>query len=52
LGEQAIYNDVIIEAMREVFELRDHAFEIFVNDIKNATEWSLIIEGDIPEMEF
>jgi 3-oxoacid CoA-transferase subunit B len=42
----------VIEVTDEGFRLLERAPGVTVEDIKNATEGRLIIEGDIPEMQF
>ncbi len=42
----------VIEVTDEGFKLLERAPGVSVEDIKNATEGRLIIEGDIPEMQF
>ncbi|MFL9845406.1 CoA transferase subunit B [Flavobacterium rhizosphaerae] len=42
----------VIEVVAEGFKLLERAPGITVEDIKNATEGNLIIEGEIPEMAF
>ena len=40
----------VLEIVPEGFKLLERAPDVTVEDIKNATEGNLIIEGDIPEM--
>jgi len=40
----------VLEIVPEGFKLLERAPGVTVEDIKNATEGTLIIEGDIPEM--
>ena len=40
----------VLEIVPEGFKLLEHAPGVTVEDIKNATEGTLIVEGDIPEM--
>lgn len=40
----------VLEIVREGFKLLERAPGVTVEDIKNATEGNLIVEGDIPEM--
>ncbi len=49
--KKIVTNMAVIEVTPEGFKLLERAPGISVDDIKNATEGSLIIEGDIPEME-
>ncbi|WP_445710368.1 CoA transferase subunit B [Flavobacterium sp.] len=42
----------VIEVTPKGFKLLERAPGVTVEDIKNATEGTLIIEGEIPEMEF
>jgi 3-oxoacid CoA-transferase subunit B len=49
--KKIVTNMAVIEVTPKGFKLLERAPGISVDDIKNATEGSLIIEGDIPEME-
>jgi len=41
----------VLEVTEQGFKLLERAPGVSVEDIKNATEGTLIIEGDIPEMD-
>lgn len=48
--KKIVTNLAVIEVTNEGFKLLERAPGVSVNDIKNATEATLIVEGDIPEM--
>ena len=50
--KKIVSNLAVLEIKDGKFHLLERAPGISVEDIKNATEGDLIIEGDIPEMEF
>ncbi len=49
--KKIVTNMAVIEVTPDGFKLLERAPGISVEDIKNATEGHLIIEGDIPEMK-
>jgi 3-oxoacid CoA-transferase subunit B len=49
--KKIVTNMAVIEVTPEGFKLLERAPGISVEDIKNATEGHLIIEGDVPEMK-
>jgi 3-oxoacid CoA-transferase subunit B len=49
--KKIVTNMAVIEVTPEGFKLLERAPGISVEDIRNATEGHLIIEGDIPEMK-
>lgn len=48
--KKIVTNLAVLEITEQGFKLLERAPEVSVEDIKNATEGSLIIEGEIPEM--
>src|SRR5690606_6549756 len=50
--KKIVSNLAVLEIKDGKFHLLERAPGISVEDIKNATEGDLIIEGNIPEMEF
>ena len=49
--KKIVTNMAVIEVIPDGFKLLERAPGVSVEDIKNATEGHLIIEGDIPEMK-
>ena len=49
--KKVVTNLAVLEVTDKGFKLLERAPGISVEDIKNATEGTLIVEGDIPEME-
>ncbi|EDP70929.1 3-oxoadipate CoA-succinyl transferase, beta subunit [Flavobacteriales bacterium ALC-1] len=49
--KKIVTNMAVIEVTEEGFKLLERAPGVSVDDIKNATEGHLIVEGDIPEMK-
>lgn len=49
--KKIVTNLAVIEVLPEGFKLVERAPGVRVEDIKNATEGTLLIDGDIPEME-
>jgi 3-oxoacid CoA-transferase subunit B len=49
--KKIVTNLAVIEVTSGGFKLLERAPGVSVDDIKNATEGHLIIEGEIPEME-
>ena len=49
--KKIVTNLAVLEVTNKGFRLLERAPGISVEDIKNATEGTLIIEGNIPEME-
>ncbi|WP_400075904.1 3-oxoacid CoA-transferase subunit B [Winogradskyella sp. R77965] len=49
--KKIVTNMAVIEVTDKGFKLLERASGVSVEDIKNATEGHLIIEGDIPEMK-
>ena len=49
--KKIVTNLAVLEVTNKGFKLLERAPGISVEDIKKATEGSLIIEGNIPEME-
>jgi 3-oxoacid CoA-transferase subunit B len=47
-----VTNLAVLDIVEDKFRLLERAPGVSVEDIKNATEGDLIIEGDIPEMKF
>ncbi len=50
--KRIVTNLAVLDISPEGFQLIERAPGVGVEDIKNATEGRLIIEGDIPEMKF
>ena len=50
--KKIVSNLAVLEVENNSFKLIERAPGVSVEEIKNATEGDLIIEGDIPEMEF
>lgn len=48
--KKIVTNLAVLEVIKEGFKLIERAPGVSVEEIKNATEGTLIIEGDIPEM--
>ena len=48
--KKIVTNLAVIEVTEQGFKLLERAPGVTVEDIKNATEGTLIIEGEIPEM--
>ncbi len=48
--KKIVTNLAVLEVTEKGFKLLERAPEVTVDDIKNATEGTLIVEGDIPEM--
>lgn len=48
---KVVTNLAVMEVTQEGFKLLERAPGVSVEDIKNATEGKLIVEGDIPEMK-
>ena len=49
--KKIVTNLAVIEVTPKGFKLLERAPSVTVEEIKNATEGHLIIEGDIPEMK-
>lgn len=49
--KKIVTNMAVIEVTEQGFKLLERAPGVTVEDIKKATEGTLIIEGDIPEMD-
>ena len=49
--KKIVTNMAVLEVTEQGFKLLERAPGVSVEDIKNATEGTLIIEGDIPEMD-
>ena len=49
--KKVVTNLAVLEVTKKGFKLVERAPGVSVEDIKNATDAALIIEGDIPEME-
>ena len=49
--KKIVTNMAVIEVTPEGFKLLERAPGVSVEDIKNATEGKLIVDGDIPEMQ-
>ena len=49
--KKVVTNLAVLEVTDEGFKLLERAPGVSVEDIQNATEGTLIIEGDIPEMK-
>ena len=49
--KKIVTNMAVLEVTDNGFELLERAPGVSVEDIRNATEGTLIVEGDIPEME-
>lgn len=50
--KKIVTNLAVLEVTKEGFKLLERAPSVSVEDIKNATEGKLLVEGDIPEMGF
>tara|TARA_B100000809_G_scaffold266332_1_gene328557 strand:- start:16925 stop:17581 length:657 start_codon:yes stop_codon:yes gene_type:complete len=50
--KKIVSNLAVLEVVDNSFKLLERAPGVSVEEIKNATEGNLIIEGDIPEMKF
>tara|TARA_R110000787_G_scaffold28923_5_gene78783 strand:- start:20552 stop:21208 length:657 start_codon:yes stop_codon:yes gene_type:complete len=50
--KKIVSNLAVLEVVNNSFKLLERAPGVSVEEIKNATEGDLIIEGDIPEMKF
>ena len=50
--KKIVTNLAVLEVIDKGFKLLETAPEVTVQEIKNATEGTLIVEGDIPEMQF
>lgn len=50
--KKIVTNMAVLQVTNEGFKLLERAPGVSVNDIKNATEGRLLIEGEIPEMAF
>jgi 3-oxoacid CoA-transferase subunit B len=50
--KKIVSNLAVLEVVNNAFKLLERAPGVSVEEIKNATEGDLIIEGDIPEMKF
>jgi 3-oxoacid CoA-transferase subunit B len=48
--KKIVTNLAVLEVTKEGFKLLERAPGVTVEDIKNATEGRLIVEGEIPEM--
>jgi len=49
--KRIVTNLAVVEVTKQGFKLLERASGVSVDDIKDATEGTLIIEGDIPEMD-
>jgi 3-oxoacid CoA-transferase subunit B len=49
--KKVVTNLAVLEVTKEGFKLLERAPGVSVEEIKNATEASLIIEGEVPEMQ-
>lgn len=49
--KKIVTNMAVLEVTDQGFKLLERAPGVSVEDIKNATEGTLIINGDIPEMD-
>ena len=49
--KRIVTNLAVVEVTKQGFKLLERAPGVSVDDIKNATKGTLIIEGDIPEMD-
>ena len=49
--KKIVTNLAVLEVTDKGFKLLERAPDVGVEDIKNATEADLIIEGEIPEMK-
>lgn len=49
--KRIVTNLAVVEVTKQGFKLLERAPGVSVDDIKDATEGTLIIEGDIPEMD-
>lgn len=50
--KKIVTNLCVIEVTSRGFELKELAPGVSVNDVQNATEGKLIVDGDIPEIQF
>jgi len=50
--KKVVTNMAVLDITPKGFKLLERAPGVSVDEIKNATEGRLIIEGDIPEMKF
>ncbi len=50
--KKVVTNLALLEITEKGFKLLERAPGVSVDDIRNATEGNLIVEGDIPEMKF
>jgi 3-oxoacid CoA-transferase subunit B len=50
--KKIVTNLAVIEIVDGTFKLLERAPGVTVEEIQNATEGDLIVEGDIPEMQF
>jgi len=50
--KKVVTNLCVMDIRDDAFHLLERAPGVTVEDIKNATEGKLIIEGEIPEMKF
>ena len=51
-GEKVVTNLAVMTIENNSFKLLERAPGVTVEEIKAATEGNLIVEGDIPEMQF
>ena len=50
--KKIVSNLAVLEIVNNSFKLLERAPGVSIEEIKNATEGNLIIEGDIPEIQF
>jgi 3-oxoacid CoA-transferase subunit B len=50
--KKIVTNMAVLDVTAQGFKLLERAPGVSIDDIKNATEGRLIVEGDIPEMKF
>ena len=50
--KKIVTNLAVLEVTSQGFKLLEKAPGVSIDEIKNATEGALLIEGDIPEMQF
>ena len=50
--KKIVTNLCVIEVKSRGFELKELAPGVSVDDVQNATEGKLIVDGDIPEIQF
>ena len=50
--KKIVSNLAVLEIVNNSFKLLERAPGVSIDEIKNATEGNLIIEGDIPEIQF